>query len=935
MTTGRPRSPGEVRVALSGSGDHVESVRSTLSAIEWVTLGSTTDSEADHAADAAVETVVVHCPCLDESAEAAAGTNSLSATRSPSLVALPETVESMAVEEAYDLQPTAVVVGAGDTLVERLAWLTENCRGDDSPHPTTETVEAGLGTFGDPTCVVDRRFVVRTATPTFADFLETTVEDCRGASLWSVFPPLRAVADECWAAIETGERTTFETVHDERRVQLMAAPLADGLALRLQDVTERRMTEERADRYSRILETIDDGVYTLDENFRIAEVNDAVTELTGYDRDELVGSHATMLADERVIAEAATVIQEILTGERSDGRLDVELETAGGDRLPVETRFSALRFGDGSHGSVGVIRDIGDRKRYELTLTALNSSAHDLFHAQTTDAVGDTVVETATRVLELTSAVLYIYDDETGTLVPHATAGEGDPALITPGDGALWESFVEGRSTQVGLDSSLEAWDQLQAVDSGALTSDSHADVPDGAGGLAVPLGDHGLFATMTDEAPPKGQETLTRLLAANTEAALDRVERSVELERRKEELAARNAELTRLNRFTELFRDVNRILVEADSRAEIERAVCNRLANSPAIAFAWIGSYDRSTGGLTPRTWGGSERGYLDFLNDPDADVADEPSVVAAETAEPTVVENVAVDVQRHPWRRQALDRGLAAVVSIPLTYDQFSFGVLSVYATDRDAFDRGTRRMFEELGDTTANAMNSVAAKESLHTDTVVELDLRVHSPNALLYRVAQAVGGTVDLVGSVPKGESGGLHYLTFAGDADIDALRGLTAVEVVRPIVDREEGTLYELETTEQTLPSRVANLGGAVRSLVAGIDGVEAVVELAPGMAVRGFVEALRETYPDTQLTAKHHRERAVETRQGVLSDLESHLTDRQFEVLRSAYFSGYFAWPRERTGQEVAASLDVAQPTFARHLRVAERKLLSRLLEGE
>ena len=56
----------------------------------------------------------------------------------------------------------------------------------------------------------------------------------------------------------------------------------------------------------------------------------------------------------------------------------------------------------------------------------------------------------------------------------------------------------------------------------------------------------------------------------------------------------------------------------------------------------------------------------------------------------------------------------------------------------------------------------------------------------------------------------------------------------------------------------------------------------------------------------------------------------SHETD-----LETAYYSGFFEWPRERSDEAVADSLDVAPPTFHQHLRTAERKLLAALLEGE
>lgn len=52
------------------------------------------------------------------------------------------------------------------------------------------------------------------------------------------------------------------------------------------------------------------------------------------------------------------------------------------------------------------------------------------------------------------------------------------------------------------------------------------------------------------------------------------------------------------------------------------------------------------------------------------------------------------------------------------------------------------------------------------------------------------------------------------------------------------------------------------------------------------------------------------------------------------EIRQTTAHSGYFEWPRDRTGEEVAASLGITQPTFNGHLRAAERKLCAMLFEG-
>lgn len=56
------------------------------------------------------------------------------------------------------------------------------------------------------------------------------------------------------------------------------------------------------------------------------------------------------------------------------------------------------------------------------------------------------------------------------------------------------------------------------------------------------------------------------------------------------------------------------------------------------------------------------------------------------------------------------------------------------------------------------------------------------------------------------------------------------------------------------------------------------------------------------------------------------------LTDRQQEVMQTAFDIGYFEVPRAATTEEIAAELDLDTSTVAEHLQRAERNLLSSLL---
>jgi hypothetical protein len=58
-------------------------------------------------------------------------------------------------------------------------------------------------------------------------------------------------------------------------------------------------------------------------------------------------------------------------------------------------------------------------------------------------------------------------------------------------------------------------------------------------------------------------------------------------------------------------------------------------------------------------------------------------------------------------------------------------------------------------------------------------------------------------------------------------------------------------------------------------------------------------------------------------------------TERQREVLLTAYEVGYYEWPRETDAQTLADDLGIASVRLHKHLRAAERKIVAGLFEGE
>jgi predicted DNA binding protein len=89
---------------------------------------------------------------------------------------------------------------------------------------------------------------------------------------------------------------------------------------------------------------------------------------------------------------------------------------------------------------------------------------------------------------------------------------------------------------------------------------------------------------------------------------------------------------------------------------------------------------------------------------------------------------------------------------------------------------------------------------------------------------------------------------------------------------------------------------------------------------------------LRDRFPDVDVQRLVRAPTEGAPRDTVFVD-RGKLTDRQLEVLRTAYELGYFDQPRTANATEVADELDITQSTFSEHLLAAQSKLFADVLE--
>ncbi|WP_136718407.1 bacterio-opsin activator domain-containing protein [Halorientalis salina] len=405
----------------------------------------------------------------------------------------------------------------------------------------------------------------------------------------------------------------------------------------------------------------------------------------------------------------------------------------------------------------------------------------------------------------------------------------------------------------------------------------------------------------------------------------------------RERELEAESAQLERLGHITDMLLRIERVITRADTRERLERGVCEELADTEGILFAWIGAVGDHPERLEALGQAGRDRGYLDAigrtLTEPD-----EPAVRTAHSRTHTVENDISAggDKGQEPWREHALARGFESVLSVPLLNEERLFGVLSVYASTPGAFDEFTEQVFEDVGDAVAHGLGAFERKRALMADTVTDLDLELPVGSDLFGRVARTVGTTVELEGIIPRDESLLAFLLVSGADASVvkSSLEAETAVSSVTRR-DRDESVLFKVVLQGTSLVTRLVEQGATLRKIIADSDSTRVLVTLPVDADVRQFIETLERTYPGISLQSRSQRDRSAGETHRFRTAFEQSVTDRQLQALRTAYLSGYFEWPREHTAEEVAELLDITQPTLNRHLRVAERTLLTLLLDAD
>jgi predicted DNA binding protein len=217
-------------------------------------------------------------------------------------------------------------------------------------------------------------------------------------------------------------------------------------------------------------------------------------------------------------------------------------------------------------------------------------------------------------------------------------------------------------------------------------------------------------------------------------------------------------------------------------------------------------------------------------------------------------------------------------------------------------------------------------------------VELELRVRDRGCFFVAASAEASCTVELEEMFQRSDGRLLEFFSVQGASPervLELSADAPAIDDVRVVRGDDDGGLFQFVVAGPCVTVTLADVGAVTRSVTASNGEGRVTAEVPPHVEVRRVVEAFRDRHPGSELVARRGRTGGLRvTRDGVEARLLDRLTDRQQEVLRTAYLGGYFDWPRESSADACADALGISQPTFSQHLRVGQRRLFDALFDG-
>ena len=238
----------------------------------------------------------------------------------------------------------------------------------------------------------------------------------------------------------------------------------------------------RDERFETVINSISDGVFAVDREWRISCFNAAAERTLGVRREEALGRRCSEVFRSTICAEACALRYTMETG-KPIVNLPIQIRDAAGHRVPVTISTALLRNRDGEVvGGVETFRDLNLVRELLQHVEELAGGGPII----TVDARVKKLLEIVPTIAQSESTVLIEGESGTGkgllARAIHHASDRDDGPLVTVNCGALPDTLLESelfgyrRGAFTGADRDRPG--RVQAADGGTLFLDEIGDLP-------------------------------------------------------------------------------------------------------------------------------------------------------------------------------------------------------------------------------------------------------------------------------------------------------------------------------------------------------------------------------------------------------------------------------------------------------------------------
>ena len=273
-----------------------------------------------------------------------------------------------------------------------LAEIEERKKIQDKLRETEATIRALMDSPVDAMIILDPDGVIIDTNTTFATRVGRHIDELIGTNTYDLFSPglannRRAKVDE---VVRQGVPIRFEDQRGDMWLDQSIHPIFDAddkvvkIAIVARDITDRKLSEEALreseGKYRTLIETLNEGIWVIDNVAVTTFVNPKMAEILGYNEKEMIGRSLFSFMDDEGRRVAEWNIERRKNGIKEQHYF--EFLQKDGTRIYASLEATPFIGKDGEYlGAIAGVTDITERRRSENMLRDMSTYNRELIEA--------------------------------------------------------------------------------------------------------------------------------------------------------------------------------------------------------------------------------------------------------------------------------------------------------------------------------------------------------------------------------------------------------------------------------------------------------------------------------------------------------------------------------------------------------------------------